>query len=165
MQSEPMKTSALDLLSAFLTGRQRGEGAAAAAADSIAGDRELLVLLVTSVAMLLGCAALILWRRSPGQKSPAKAEPQRLAALREAPELEMDDGKKKVTVFFGTQTGTAEGFAKVRSSMLAPCLVLTFVGFLNVEMLLLQSLAEEAKARYDKAKFKVVDLVKKFFLF
>ncbi|XP_020576031.1 NADPH--cytochrome P450 reductase-like [Phalaenopsis equestris] len=131
MQSETMETSALDLFSAILNGRRGQEGAAVQ--DSIAGNRELLVLLATSVAMLFGCVALLLWRRSAGQKSPAaKAEPKRPAILSEVTEPEIDDGKKKVTVFFGTQTGTAEGFAK--------------------------SLAEEAKARYDKAKFKVVDL-------
>ncbi|KAG6495569.1 hypothetical protein ZIOFF_043395 [Zingiber officinale] len=47
-------------------------------------------------------------------------------------DTEEDQGKKKVTVFFGTQTRMVEGFAK--------------------------ALAEEAKARYPNAIFKLVDI-------
>ncbi|KAG0482427.1 hypothetical protein HPP92_010511 [Vanilla planifolia] len=130
MQSESIKPSPLDMLFAILTGKRNGEGAVSG--DSILGNQELLTLLATSVAVLVGCVVLLLWRRSAGQKYNGKVEPTRSVAIREALEQEVDDGKKKVTIFFGTQTGTAEGFAK--------------------------SLAEEAKARYDKARFKVVDL-------
>ncbi|KAG1364450.1 NADPH--cytochrome P450 reductase [Cocos nucifera] len=126
-----MKFSALDLISAILTGKYDGEGVAPES-RGIASNRELLAVLTTSVALLLGCALLLLWRRSGGKKETPVVDPQRPLAVRDEPGQEVDDGRKKVTVFFGTQTGTAEGFAK--------------------------SLAEEARARYEKAIFKVADL-------
>ncbi|XP_020103143.1 NADPH--cytochrome P450 reductase-like [Ananas comosus] len=139
MESGSMKPSPLDLLTAILTGKRLGGGGVGGAApesEAIAEARDLLMILATSLALLAGCAALILWRRSVaagGKKKQSKAveAPRPLVVKKEA-EAEVDDGKKKVTVFFGTQTGTAEGFAK--------------------------ALAEEAKARYGKATFKVVDL-------
>ncbi|XAR51172.1 NADPH--hemoprotein reductase [Bertholletia excelsa] len=95
-------------------------------------NRELLTVLTTAVALLIGCVVVLVWRRSSSQKSSKALEPPRPLIVNTEPEPEEDDGKKKVTVFFGTQTGTAEGFAK--------------------------ALAEEAKARYEKATFKVIDL-------
>ncbi|KAH7544662.1 hypothetical protein FEM48_Zijuj01G0009600 [Ziziphus jujuba var. spinosa] len=99
-------------------------------ASSILENRDLVMIITTSIAVLIGCVVLLLWRRSSGQK-PKVVQPPKPLIVKET-EVEVDDGKKKVTIFFGTQTGTAEGFAK--------------------------ALAEEAKARYDKATFKVVDL-------
>ncbi|KAI4984512.1 hypothetical protein ZWY2020_017142 [Hordeum vulgare] len=125
-----MRESALDLLAALLTGR-----APAAAADGDGGqNRRLLALLATSLAVLVGCGVALLFRRSSSGAAPlarqaAAAKP--LAAKKDQ-EPDPDDGRQRVALFFGTQTGTAEGFAK--------------------------ALAEEAKARYDKAVFKVLDL-------
>lgn len=96
-----------------------------------ASKEEVVTLIATSAALVVGCLLLILWRRSGKVSKPT--EPPRPPPLKlEVKEEEVDDGKKRVTVFFGTQTGTAEGFAK--------------------------SLAEEARSRYEKASFKVVDL-------
>lgn len=130
MQSETMKLSPLDLMTAILTGKL-GDGGLPPEAAAFAENRELLMILTTSIAVLIGCAVVFFWRRSGG-KSSKSVDPPRPLVIPKPPEMEVDDGKKKVTIFFGTQTGTAEGFAK--------------------------ALAEEAKARYDKATFKVIDL-------
>uniref|UniRef100_A0A7N0VIH5 NADPH--cytochrome P450 reductase n=1 Tax=Kalanchoe fedtschenkoi TaxID=63787 RepID=A0A7N0VIH5_KALFE len=129
-----MNLSPLDLLSALLTGQTDKLNiisySAADAAEILSHNRQLLMILTTSVAVLIGCVVVLIWRRSASVKSKV-VEPVKPLIVKE-PEVEVDDGRKKVTIFYGTQTGTAEGFAK--------------------------ALAEEAKARYDKAVFKVVDL-------
>lgn len=138
MQSGEMKLSPLDFMAGFL---KRGSGDLTNSSDSVVSsspslallleNRELLMLLTTSFAVLIGCVVVFVWRRS-NDKSSKSLEAVKLVAPKVEPEEEVDDGKKKVTIFFGTQTGTAEGFAK--------------------------ALAEEAKARYEKATFKVIDL-------
>ncbi|KAL6977746.1 MFS transporter multidrug-resistance type transporter [Sarracenia purpurea var. burkii] len=137
MQSSSVKVSPLDLMTAILKGGSMdqlnassdfGESPLAA----LVGNRELLMILTTSVAVLIGCVVVLVLRRSSGKKSAKALEPPRPLFVKTEPEQEIDDGKKKVTIFYGTQTGTAEGFAK--------------------------ALAEEARVRYEKATFKVVDL-------
>ncbi|KAF5184460.1 Nadph--cytochrome p450 reductase, partial [Thalictrum thalictroides] len=126
MQSEAVKISAIDLMSAILNGRSDPLDI-----SILVKNREVLTILTTSIAVLIGCVFLFVWRRSSGQKSSKTIEPLKPLTVKKE-EIEVDDGKKKVTILFGTQTGTAEGFAK--------------------------ALAEEAKARYEKANFKIVDL-------
>ncbi|RZC71104.1 hypothetical protein C5167_034284 [Papaver somniferum] len=124
MESNSMKLSIVDLMSAILNGKLDQ-------ADSILiENREILMILTTAIAVFIGCGFLYIWRRSFRKSSKIVEVPK--TGFTKEPEPEIDDGKKKVTIFFGTQTGTAEGFAK--------------------------ALSEEAKARYDKAVFKVVDL-------
>jgi NADPH-ferrihemoprotein reductase len=131
-----MKLSPLDLMTAIIKGvkvdpsNMSSDSTVAEVATLIMENRELVTILTTSVAVLIGCFVVLMWRRSSGQKVKV-LEPPKPLVVRE-PELEVDDGKRKVTIFFGTQTGTAEGFAK--------------------------ALAEEAKARYEKAVFRVVDM-------
>ncbi|XP_010254555.1 PREDICTED: NADPH--cytochrome P450 reductase-like [Nelumbo nucifera] len=91
-----------------------------------------ILIFTTSVAVLVGLVFFI-WKRSSAPEKPAKpVVVLKPSSLEEEDEVEVDPGKTKVTIFFGTQTGTAEGFAK--------------------------ALAEEIRARYDKAVVKVVDL-------
>lgn len=111
-----MKASALDLVAAIIKGKMdpsnlSSDSAGGEIASIILENRELVTILTTSVALLIGCVVVLLWRRSSGQK-PKSIEPPKPLIVDE-PEVEVDDGKKKVTIFFGTQTGTAEGFAKV----------------------------------------------------
>ncbi|XP_073030888.1 NADPH--cytochrome P450 reductase-like [Primulina eburnea] len=130
MEPTSEKVSPFDLILAILKGGkpENSDGLVALLME----NRELMMVLTTSVAVLIGCIVVLLWRRAGGSGKKAVEMPK-LVVPKAAPELdEVDDGKKRVTIFFGTQTGTAEGFAK--------------------------ALAEEAKARYEKAKFRVVDL-------
>ncbi|KAG6705735.1 hypothetical protein I3842_07G194900 [Carya illinoinensis] len=132
--SSSMKVSPLDLMSAIIKGKVDPSNVSSDSANEVASllleNREIVMILTTSIAVLIGCVVVLIWRRSNGSKTKT-VEPPKPLIVKE-PEVEADDGKKKVTIFFGTQTGTAEGFAK--------------------------ALAEEAKARYEKATFKVVDM-------
>nr|DAD45725.1 TPA_asm: hypothetical protein HUJ06_003955 [Nelumbo nucifera] len=132
MNSESVKVSALDLMSAFLKRNSDPSNVSTTSGEAILiENKEFLMILTTSIAVLIGCVFVFVWRRSSGQKESKGVEAPKPVIVKE-PEPEVDDGTKKVTIFFGTQTGTSEGFAK--------------------------ALAEEAKARYEKATFKVVDL-------
>ncbi|KAL5974002.1 MFS transporter multidrug-resistance type transporter [Asimina triloba] len=131
MQTSSVKVSPFELMSAILNGKSTMLSDSGVAI--ILENRELLMILTTAVAVVIGCLFVFIWRRSNGQKSSKGAEaPKPVILEHQQSEPEVDDGKKKVAIFFGTQTGTAEGFAK--------------------------ALAEEARARYDKATFKVIDL-------
>jgi NADPH-ferrihemoprotein reductase len=111
-----LRPSALDLVAALLTGRGRPEEEGWP--PSLAENRHLLVLLTTSLAVLVGCGVALLVRRSSISAPAARAqEPQPRAPApakrKQEAEPDPDDGRQRVAVFFGTQTGTAEGFAKV----------------------------------------------------
>lgn len=134
-----MKVSPFDLMSAIIKGNMdlsnvsSESGVGVTMATMFVENREFVMILTTSIAVLIGCVVVFVMRRSSSQKpkSAGGIEPPKPLIVKEH-EPEPDDGQKKVTILFGTQTGTAEGFAK--------------------------ALAEEAKARYEKATFKIVDL-------
>ncbi|KAL2228045.1 NADPH--cytochrome P450 reductase [Sesamum indicum] len=132
MEPTSEKLSPFDLVAAILKGvKLDGSDGSPEVVALLMENRDLVMVLTTSVAVLIGCVVVLAWRRGSGKKKPV--EPPKLVLPKAALEPEeVDDGKKKVSVFFGTQTGTAEGFAKAFS--------------------------EEAKARYQQAKFKVIDL-------
>ncbi|KAM1305339.1 hypothetical protein ACFX2F_022894 [Malus domestica] len=131
--SNSMKISPLDLMAAIIKGKMDPADFSGAQVTSvILENREFVMILTTSIAVLIGCVVVLVLRRSSAQKHPGVIQPPRPLIVEQPEPVEADNGSKKVTIFFGTQTGTAEGFAK--------------------------ALAEEAKARYEKVTFKVVDL-------
>ncbi|KAI7733572.1 hypothetical protein M8C21_005174, partial [Ambrosia artemisiifolia] len=132
MQSESTKTTPFDLITAVVTNKPIDSTNTSTMPVTLSMLMEnQLLMLMTSAALLLGFL-FVFWNRSSGKKSGKDLETPKIVVPKRHVEEEVDDGKKKVTIFFGTQTGTAEGFAK--------------------------ALYEEAKARYEKAVFKVVDL-------
>ncbi|KAG6523924.1 hypothetical protein ZIOFF_013812 [Zingiber officinale] len=130
MQIGSEKASSLDLLSVVVASLSDGYGLDSNTGDAFVENRLLIAVLSIVIAVLVGCVAIFFVRRSSGRK-PAK--PPKPLVVKTQMDTEEDQGKKKVTVFFRTQTRTAKGFAK--------------------------ALAEEAKARYPNAIFKVMDIV------
>ncbi|KAG6516106.1 NADPH--cytochrome P450 reductase 3-like [Zingiber officinale] len=135
MQPADVEVSPLELMSAILQGKLDVSQLLQWASKAVESPR------LMEMALLVGCfAAFILFWKKTGNKEPApvaaaKAPP--VPAQKRPKRLKsdvdyVDEGKKKVTLFIGSQTGTAERFAK------------TF--------------ADEANARYKKAVFKVVEL-------
>ena len=119
MESTTEKLSPFDLMTAIFKGMKLDNSNASADAAQpnvvamLMENKDLMMMLATSVAVLLGCAVYLIWQRGAGSAKKA-AEPPKLVVPKMFSEAEEeDDGKKKVTIFFGTQTGTAEGFAKV----------------------------------------------------
>ncbi|PWA98916.1 flavodoxin-like protein [Artemisia annua] len=90
-------------------------------------------LLLTIVAALVGCFFVFIWKRSSDTSADSYEEtPKKLLIVPKRQLSMLIPDKKKVTIIFATQTSTSEGFAKA---------------FFN-----------EAKARYQKVQFKVVDV-------
>lgn len=140
MEPTSEKLSALDFMAAIFKGGRifdqsnaSSESESASPVAVLMDNKELMLMLTTSVAVLIGFVFVLVWRRASSSAKKAVEQPNLGVTKAAAEETEeADDGRKKVTIFFGTQTGTAESFAK--------------------------ALAEEAKARYEKANVKVIDL-------
>lgn len=131
-----MKISPLDLMAAIFKGKMDPSNSSAGAevTSVILENREFVMILTTSIAVLIGCVVVFFWRRSNAQK-PRVVQPLKPLVIPE-PEPELDDGSKKVTLFYGTQTGTAEGFAKVLILASHQCLNFNMFSFLISQLIL-----------------------------
>ena len=93
----------------------------------------VLLIVTTSFAVIIGLLVFV-WKRSSDRSSRSSMKPvevPKFSSLNkdEDDEAEVDSGKTKVSVFFGTQTGTAEGFAKVNLLLFFCSLYSTFFNF------------------------------------
>ncbi|XP_040366398.1 NADPH--cytochrome P450 reductase isoform X2 [Rosa chinensis] len=69
-----------------------------------------VVIATTSIELIIGFL-VVLWRRS-SDKTSQVVKQLAVPLKEEEDEFEVASGKTRVTIFSGTQTGTAEGFAK-----------------------------------------------------
>ncbi|KAG6518319.1 hypothetical protein ZIOFF_021723 [Zingiber officinale] len=129
MQIGSEKASSLDLLSVVVASLSDGYGLDSSTGDAFVENWLLIVVLSIVIIVLVGCVAIFFVWRSSGRKPD---DPPKPLVVKTQMDTKEDQGKQKDTVFLGTQTRTAEGFAK--------------------------ALAEEEKARYPNAIFKVMDI-------
>ncbi|MFX6572675.1 flavodoxin family protein, partial [Acinetobacter baumannii] len=139
MESTPEKFSSFDLMSSIFKEVESNNlnGSLEATPQTMVAmlmeNKDFMMLLTTSIALIIGYVVLLVWRRAKRSAKKNAMQPPKLAVPKVVQEPEeVDDGTKKVSIFYGTQTGTAEGLAK--------------------------AFGEEAKARYQQAKFNIIDL-------
>ena len=60
-------------------------------------NHEFIMILMMSIAVLIMCIVVLIWRRSD-QKPSKTLEPLKSLIVKD-PEIEVDDGKQKVTIF------------------------------------------------------------------
>lgn len=113
MQASDVEVSPFELLSAIMQGKLDVPQLLRWASKVFESPRLL------DVAVLVGCfAAFILFWKKTGNKEPTSVVVARPPAQKRLRKVKsdvdyVDEGKKKVALFFGSQTGTAERFAKV----------------------------------------------------
>ncbi|GJV34889.1 NADPH-cytochrome P450 reductase [Tanacetum coccineum] len=77
--------------------------------SSIASSEEIIMIITTSVALIIG---IFIYNNNKATNK-AVVVPKADSVVHKVEEEDVGSGKVKFTVFFGTQTGTAEAFAKV----------------------------------------------------